>query len=403
MRVLILEVSSFGHHPTYIRWLLESELAKSSEVILAARREMFEHPEILACRSNFSRYQICISQKFEDDLSDFSSVGRLRMSWAIGRLYREICASLGRMHHLDFVIVPFLDDCILGLALPREAFGGIPWMTITMRTMFHYSEMGVTAKRQRFTAVRRWLFFKILKQKSMVSILTIDPTLADFAKRRHDGIMRKVEYLPDPATHHPLLPTKIEARLRLQVPADVTLVLLFGEISVRKGVHSLLEAAADPSCSPHVHIMLAGRCSKRSELLKNAAFQHLNAVGRLHIIDGYLRGEQERQVLSAADCMWLGYTNFYGMSGVMVLSGRHGVPVLAAREGLIGYLTKKHEIGVIIEPENRSSVVDALNRLGREPDLFRQAGKNAISVFENHDPIELQRLVTEKGMLLGSR
>jgi hypothetical protein len=84
------------------------------------------------------------------------------------------------------------------------------------------------------------------------------------------------------------------------------------------------------------------------------------------------------------------------MSGVMVLSGRHGVPVLASREGLIGYLAKKHEIGVTIEPRDRLSVVNALNRLAEERDFFRLAGKKGISVFERHDPIELQRLVTER-------
>ena len=394
--VLILEITATGHHPSYIRWLLESDFAKSSEIILAARQEMFEHPEILACQSKFTRYQISVSQELEVRLSDFSSVGLMRMSWTIGRLYREVCASLARTHRVDYVIVPFLDDCFLGLALPREAFAGIPWMAITMRTMFHYSEMGVIAPRRRFSAFRRWRFYRILKQKSMESLLTIDPTLAAFAEMQSDSFMRKIEYLPDPSTSHPELPTKIEARSQLKVPSDVSLIVLFGEISARKGVDSLLEAAADPTCSPRVHVMLAGRCKNRAQLLENAAFQRLNADGRLHIIDGYVRGTEERQVLSAADCMWIGHTEFYGTSGVMVLAARHGVPVLATEEGLIGYLAKKYAIGVIIQPRNRSSVVKGLNRLVDERDFFKQAGKNGISVFEKHDPTEFQRIVTEK-------
>jgi glycosyltransferase involved in cell wall biosynthesis len=395
-RVLILEISSAGHHPSYVRWLLESEFAKSSEIILAARQKMFEHPEILASQSKFTRHRIDVSEKLEALLSDFSSIGLMRMSWATGRLYREICASLARTHRVDYVIVPFVDDCILGLALSREAFAGIPWMAITMRTMFHYRAMGVIAEELRFSGIRRVLLYRILKQKSMDSMLTIDPTLAEFAKTRSEGFMRKFEYLPDPATYHPVLPSKIEARLQLKVPLEVPLVLLFGEISARKGVVSLLEAAADPSCSPRVHVMLAGRFEDREQILENASFQRLKAVGRLHAIDGYVQGADERRVLAAADCAWLGYTGFYGMSGVMVLSGRHGVPVLASREGLIGYLAKKHEIGVTIEPRDRLSVVNALNRLAEERDFFQRAGKKGISVFEKHDPIELQRLVTEK-------
>jgi len=393
---LILEISSAGHHPSYVRWLLESEFAKSSEIILAARQKMFEHPEILASQSKFTRHRIDVSEKLEALLSDFSSIGLMRMSWATGRLYREICASLSRTHRVDYVIVPFIDDCILGLALSREAFAGIPWMAVTMRTMFHYRAMGVIGEGLRFSAIRRALLYRILKQKSLDSILTIDPTLAEFAKTRSDGFMRKLEYLPDPATFHSVLPSRVEARSQLKVPLDVPLVLLFGEISARKGVVSLLEAAADPSCSPRVHVMLAGRFADRAAILENASFQRLKVDGRLHVIDGYVQGEDERRVLAAADCAWLGYTGFYGMSGVMVLSARHGVPVLASREGLIGYLTMKHQFGVTIEPGDRSSVVDALNRLAGEREFFRLAGEKGASVFEKHDPIELQRLVTER-------
>jgi glycosyltransferase involved in cell wall biosynthesis len=391
---LILELGAGGHHPSYVRWLLESEFAKSSQIILAARREMFEHPEILGSQTKFERYQIGVGPALEACLADFSSIGLLRMSWAIGRLYRKTCTNILRTRRVDYVIVPFLDDCIVGIALPREAFAGIPWTAITMRTMFHYGAMGVIAPRQRFGRIRRSLLYKILKQKSLDSVLTIDPTLAAFAKSQSDSFMRKVEYLPDPATYHRVLPAKMEARLQLDVPPDAALILLFGEISARKGAVLLLEAAADPSCSPRVHVMLAGRCKERAQIFENAAVRRLRADGRLHTIDGYVRGADELRVLAAADCMWIGYTEFYGMSGVMVLSGRHGLPVLASREGLIGYLARKHEIGLTIEPRNRLSVVNALNRLAEEPEFFRQAGANGIAVFEKHDPTELQRLVT---------
>lgn len=395
-RVLILEISFNGHHPTYVRWLLESEFAKSSEIILAARREMFEHPEILAASSRFTRYTIDVSRALEARLSDFSSLGLIRMSYAIGGLYRRICAGFARTQPVDFVIVPFVDDCIAGLAIPREGFAGVPWLAITMRTMFHYSEMGVIAGPQRFAVFRRWLVERILKQNSMISLLTIDPTLAEFANRQNEEFMHKITYLPDPAFRHSDLPTKTEARSRLGVPPDVPLIVLFGEISARKGLASLLGAAADPACSPHLHVMLAGRCKDRTELLDNPAFRRLLAQGQLHTIEGYVTGAEERQLLAAADCMWLGYMDFYGMSGVMVLSGRHGVPVLGSREGMIGYLVEKHGLGVIIEPRDHTSVVGALNRLVHDRAGFEQFGKNGIRAFERHDVAEFQRIVTER-------
>ena len=394
-RILILEISATGHHPTYVRWLLESEFAKSSELILAARKEMFEHPEILACQSKFTRCEINISESLKARLSDFSSLGLMRARWAIGHCYREIFASLILKNRLDYVIVPYLDDCIVGLAVCHEAFAGVPWMAITMRTMFHYAEMGVKAPRQQFAALRKMLIYRILKQNSMNLLLTIDPTFASYAQTQSSSVMRKVEYLPDPSTYHPLLPTRTEARLQLDVPEDVVLVLLFGEISARKGVNSLLEAAADPSCSARVHVLLAGRCKDRTRIAESAAFQALEGSGRLHIVDGYVRGLQELQVLAAPDCMWLGYKDFYGMSGVLVLAARHGMPILASEQGLIGYLAKNHDMGMTVEPGRRSSVVTALNCLVNEPERFKRFGRNGAAAFERHDPTELQRLVTE--------
>jgi glycosyltransferase involved in cell wall biosynthesis len=395
-RVLILEIGATGHNPFYVRWLLDSELSKSAAVILASRKEMFEHPAIRDCSVDFTRHLIDIAPEIETHLLDFSAAGLIRNSWTIGSLYRKAYFTIARSAPIDLVIVPYLDNCLLGLAVPPEAFGATPWMTITMRTMFHYGHMGVMAPPQKLATMRRWLFYRILRQKSMVAVLTIDPTLAEFAQKQRNPALRKIEYLADPAKHHSVMPPKAQARQQLNIPADARVVLLYGEIEVRKGVLSLVQAAADPACSSHVHVLLAGRYRESGQLYASEAFQLLNATGRIHIIKSYVEDEQERQILAASDCMWIGYTQFYGMSGTMVQSGRHALPVLASQEGLIGYLARKHEIGVIIEPRDQSSVVTALNRLVNEPEFFLRAGKNGVPAFQQHCPTALQRLVAEK-------
>jgi glycosyltransferase involved in cell wall biosynthesis len=392
-RVLILEISTGGHHPSYVRWLLESDLAESAILILAAPKKMFEHPEIVACKASFAPHQIDVEPELEARLGDFSAMGLVKRSWAVGRLYRQVCSAISDQGKVDFVIIPFLDDCLLGLAMPREAFGGIPWLAITMRTMFHYREMGVVAPQQSAAFIRRLLFSRVLRQKSMVSLLTIDPTLAEFAKGAHETLQRKVRRLPDPANFYSELQTKAESRGQLDIPVEARVVLLYGEISPRKGVYSLLEAAADPACSIQVHVLLAGRCQEQNALESNRSYQSLLQAGRLHSVNGYLDSVQERCVLSAADCMWLGYTNFYGMSGIMVLSGRHAVPVLASQDGLIGYLAKRYELGMLVEPGNRSSVLAALNALVNDPGFFERAGENGVPLFKDHSPSVLQRLV----------
>jgi hypothetical protein len=394
-RVLILDINPNGHHPTYVRWLLESPLSRSADMILASRAEMFEHPELKACSTKFTPHIISVDSSLEKRLSDFTTVGLLRMSWTIGKAYRRAFAQLSKIAPIDFVIVPFVDDCLLGLAAIKVPFAGVPWMAITMRTMFHFAQMGVLAPIQRFAMVRRFLFNRILRQPSMVSMLSIDPTLVAFAEKYPGAGTRKISYLPDPATHYPVLLPRSEAKQQLGIPADTRLVLLYGEIAVRKGVLSLLEGAADPACPSCVHVLLAGRCRDRRIIDESETYQRLRGAARVHIIDGYLNADQERQVLSAADCVWAGYTGFYGMSGIMVLSGRHSLPVLASKEGLIGYFAARHGIGILVEP-NRQSVIAGLKQFAADPEFFAQAGRKGASLFDNHTPAELQRLVAEK-------
>ena len=396
-RVLVLELLSAGHHPRYVRWLLESEIGKSAELILASRKEMFDHAEIKACSTLFTPHVMDVGPRLGALLEkDVGAVELFFRSWMIGDLYRKTCSLLARIKPIDFVIVPYFDNCILGLAIPSEAFYGVPWTTITMRTEFHYGEMGVIAKQQKFSFLRRLLFNRIIRQKSAVAVFTIDPTLAEFAKKQDNPLLHKVLYLPDPVPHYKAIPSKLEARQQLAVPLDVRLILLYGELSARKGIDLLLQALADAECSRAVHVLLAGRYSEGRQITASEAFQRLLAEGRLHTIEGYLEDEQEQQVLAAADCIWVKYCGFYGMSSIMVLSGVHGLPVIATQEGVIGYFVRKYEIGVTVDSGDRRAVVAALNRMVTEPEFFLRLGGNGKLVFERHTVPEFQQIVSQK-------
>jgi glycosyltransferase involved in cell wall biosynthesis len=395
-RVLILELSVNGHHPTYVRRLLESEIPQFADIILASRKELFSHPEIRSFSDRFLAHEIKPAPSAAALHKDFSAASLISSSWRIGKLYRQTYRELSKTMDIEFIIVPFLDDCLLGLALPTAPFGGKPWLAVTMRAMFHFRRMGIIAPRQRLNALRQRLFSRILHQRSTVAILTIDPTLAKFAREQRKPGYGKIEYLPDPAVRHEALPSKTDARRRLNIPGQARVVLLYGEIAARKGVISLLESAADPTCSAELHVLLAGRHEHAPLMMNNPAYISLLAQHRVHRVDGFLDDDGERTVLAATDCMWVGYANFYLMSGIMVLSGRHGIPVIATSNGLIGYWTTEKNIGIAVDVSNRSCVVAALNQLVFEPELFARMGENGIEAFSEHRPAALQQLVIEK-------
>jgi glycosyltransferase involved in cell wall biosynthesis len=394
-RVLILEISTDGHHPFYTRLLLESELAHSADFILASRKQMLVHPAIATCATPFQFHQIGRGSvpQFFPRLAN--PVAILRRSWTLGSLYRTTFAEISQNAPIDFVIIPYLDNCLLGLAAPQEAFWGTPWLALTMRTMFHFPSVGVSAPKQSFTIFRRWLVDRILRQKSLAALLTIDSTLSEFSMQQRHPRFRKIQYVPDPVLqYYSALPTKAEARQRLGIPSNARVVLLYGAIDSRKGAASLVKAAASPDCSNQIHVVLAGTNWMPAEFRTSQPFQSLLTQHRIHCFDGYIDNEHEQLLLASADCMWVGYIDFYGVSGVMALAGRHAVPVIASEDGLVGYFTRKHKLGATIEPRNQASIVTALNRLVTEPEFYVSAGRNGIAAFNHHTPAELQQTVT---------
>jgi len=46
----------------------------------------------------------------------------------------------------------------------------------------------------------------------------------------------------------------------------------------------------------------------RERLVRASHSGVLEAAGRIHMVDGYVRGAEERQVIAAADCMWIGHS-----------------------------------------------------------------------------------------------
>ena len=393
-KLLIIDLSAAGHHPTYIRRLLQSELASSADIVLASRREMFSHPEIKPYQAAFTAHEIA-APSLDALYQNFSTLSVMRASWVIGSLYRKTHETLSRSMDIGLVVVPFLDDCLVGLALAANAFNKTPWMAITMRTMFHFDAMRVTAPPLKARPLRRYLFVRALGQRSLAAMLTIDHTLSEFAKRQSDPSYKKIEYLPDPATRHDVLPTRRDARTQLGIPLDARVILLYGEIAARKGVFALLEAAADAACNRQLHVLLAGRYERAATMLEHPAYRILLDQHRLHRIDGFVDDAGERAVLAAADCMWVGYTDFYLMSGVMVLAGRHGVPVIASRDGLIGYWTRERDIGIAVDTGERASVIAALNQLVQEPERLARMGQNGIIVFAEHEPSVLAQMVAK--------
>jgi glycosyltransferase involved in cell wall biosynthesis len=374
---------------------MESGFGKSAQLTLASSPEMFQHPEILACTSIFVAHSFNVPPSLRNLLGKGGMLGLIYASFRLGRIYRRIAKEIRGQGPISLLIIPFIDDCLIGLGCTDDAFAGTSWVGITMRTMFHYIDVGIDAPPQKLRWLRRFILLRIMRQPSLKTLFSIDPTFAAYSNEQSEPEYRKVAFLPDPAAQHSALPSRHNARTALNIPYESKVVLLYGEIATRKGVFSLLRSAADSRCSESIFVLLAGRSVNPLTISENSAFQQLREQGRVRWLNGYVNEEQEPDLLAATDCMWVGYTDFYGMSGVMVLAARHSIPVIASKQGLIGFLTKSYDIGRLVDPAATATVITALNSLEKDPSYWEAAGKRASLAFAKHGRTDAQHLFSD--------
>lgn len=390
--ILIPEISESGHHPGYVRHILESVNREASNVLVAGTRNLVLHSELDSVRHRFTPFEIEIAGNEEQRLKDFSKFGLIRRQFCVREIYARVWREVSQSRQIDMVVVPFVDDCMYAFSISGSPFGQTPWVGISMRTQFHHPKVGVIADKRAGGGISAVLFRRLLRQPHLKELLTIDPTLVHFVRSRHRREFAKVKYLPDPSeTFAPV--SKSEARKSLGLPPDCKLILVYGLLSERKGIFQLLKAMNLPDCPRDIHVVLAGaQDANVRAFLESPAAASLIAANRLHTVQGYIPTSLVAHLIYASDAMWIGYIDFYTMSGVLVLAARHGLPAITSQQGLVGYLSRLHGCGMPVDPRSEESIIEVLQRISMgDPDLAYVA-ENAIDAFSAHSYAEFYRI-----------
>lgn len=390
--ILILEISATGHHPRFVRHVLRSVEQEGVTTLIAGLPNLIQHKELDPVRNRFTPFEIALSKKEKSSLNDFSTFGLIRRQFCIRGIYARVWREITKTRDIDYVVVPFVDDCVYALSSIGSPFGKTPWVAVTMRTQFHFSRVGVTAPKTEHSVVREALFGRLLKQPSLKVLLTIDPTLIHFSRRQRKKEFAKLQYLPDPCEN--LTPVdKMEARKSLDLPLKAKVILIYGLLSERKGVFNLLRAMSLPECPKNVHVVLAGSQDDGVKaFLTGPAANSLMSAKRLHMKPGYVPRDLVAQLVYACDAMWIGYIDFYTMSGVLVTAGRHGLPAITCEQGIVGYLSRSNGCGLPVDPRSDQSILAALQRVScGDPELAR-VSENAFNLFSAHSHAEFYRI-----------
>ena len=361
--VLIIEPNFSGHRWRYAEWAANAYMEAGYRSLIVTDPLNGSHPLVKKIRTeDRPELQVAlVAPPVRSGRRGLSSVSYARFHQDFRHAYDS--ASSGR--EVALVVVPYVDYFFFALPFLGSPFGATPWVGITMRSNFHHDQVGVRAPRRPLVnAAKAQLFMRAIRTPGLKTLLTIDPTLADWwsdigqrasGARRHAAAL---EYLADPFPDtRAAEPALAKARLGLGSGKHV---LVYGAINDRKGVFELAAAlAARPAGPDTPTLVIAGAQDEEVRAPLRAAIAKL--VPAPVVLDSFISSETELDLFSACDIVWLGYKGHYGMSGVLVQAYRFGKPVIATADGLIGWFCRTGELGPVVDDLSPASINRALD------------------------------------------
>jgi len=387
--LLIVEPALDGHHGVYAQWLIRGAIRHGFRTCWATARTAAVHPRHQTIRDEFGTDLDIVPFHWPDDPATRSATPAWLLAQELRRhgALRKLHGACRRTIRPDFILLPYLDSLTNALGLLGSPFGNTPFAALAMRPSFHFKAMGIASDTVRFSGARRFLFSRVLDNASLKRLFTIDPCLKEHLDATGHRSAAKVALVLDPA-ESAVCGARPEARNRLGIPPEALVILVYGDITARKGLDCLLNAANAPGFPRNAHLLLAGRQEEAmARLLESPAFAWLSEAGRVHRIASYVSADEECDVFAASDIVWLGYRGHAHGSGVMVQAGRRGLPVLACREGHIGRAVEEDHLGVAVCVADPGQVVGGLLKLARDLDgAAAPYRERAMRRFAQHTP-----------------
>ena len=186
------------------------------------------------------------------------------------------------------------------------------------------------------------------------------------------------------------------------IPADRRLVLCISRIDYQKNQKLLLELPAHDSCC---HLLLVGPVTApwyHDELMKRAA--ELGVSDRLTVVPGLSPDDARlKAILHEAELFAL--PSLHEPFGIVALEAwAAGLPVMAAAVGGLKDFMVSGRNGMLFDPSDASSLLDAYDRLSGDDGLRRRLAENARKDVEAYSwPALTGRLQSLYGELLDGK
>jgi glycosyltransferase involved in cell wall biosynthesis len=363
--LLIFEPDSRGHAAEWIEHLLRAvhRQRSVSQITLAVPVTLAD--EILGNGAEPWRSYTCVLPLRRTEIalcnSRFLPASGFARWWVMRRGLKRTRADHGLFLGIDHLTLP------LGMGL---GFGDRQVSGVLFRPSIHYKHEANRPPSlfERVRDLRKTLLYRLtLRNPAVRSLRSLDPYFPAYAAMRFP-YSEKIQSVPDPA--HPFVPNgetddMDDAPQSERPPPGRVLFVIFGVLSERKGVLTLIEALrrlesrytsaiavyaageVDPGIRRRLQVMISELAEVRPELwwkLENRRLTTANIAALVH----------------RADVVLAPYQRFVGSSGVLLWAAKVGKPVITQDYGLLGRLVREYGLGLATDTSDPSALAAAI-------------------------------------------
>jgi len=177
--------------------------------------------------------------------------------------------------------------------------------------------------------------------------------------------------------------SKEECRDKLGLPHNKKIILFFGNIVAYKGPHILLKAFSKAKSQfKDAMLVFAGRGKMQEELTKLAAELDIKSDV---LFTGYVDEKLKPFYYKSADIFCLPSITMAEAFGIVNLEAMAcGIPVISSKLGGIPDVVTDRETGLLVKPEDKEALADAIILLLENEDIARKMGNKGKRKVEEY-------------------
>jgi glycosyltransferase involved in cell wall biosynthesis len=370
-KIMLFDLSIGGHHPTYIRYLIQywhQEQRSEQLSIVVVPKFLTEHADVVELAKFYDSQKmnfVAISSEEESLIN--SRETRIQRAFRNFREWKILCKYATQLN-VDHCLILYFDTCqqplTLGLSSPCRFSG------IYFRPTLHYSQLKNAQDRDHNKSsnwLEKFTVSRVLGHPKLQTLFCLDPIAVEYLNHQFKTAA-KVIHLPDPV--EPFPPSSLsssEIREHLGIEPNRKVFLLFGALTERKGVHQLLEAISQlpAQLCEQICLLFVGNLTSRIETQFKSQIQAVCQAKPVQILGNYeyIPDSAIPNYFQVADVVLAPYQRHVGMSGILLLAAAAEKPLLSSDYGLMGELVQRYELGLIVDSTQPSEIAKGLTQL----------------------------------------